>query len=63
MSNKTLRFRAREKLSKGFAHRFRPRARSRLEGKDSGIPHLAKSERDAGHPAVVPGMELDLLQK
>jgi hypothetical protein len=26
------------------------------EGKSSGIPHLAKNERDMGHPAVVFGL-------
>ena len=31
--------------------------RSRLEGEGCGIPHLAKSERDVGHPAVVPGID------
>jgi hypothetical protein len=28
-----------------------------LEGKAGGIPHLAKNERDVGHPAVVTGIE------
>jgi hypothetical protein len=32
-------------------------ARSRLEGKACGIPHLAKNERDVGHPAIVAGIE------
>jgi hypothetical protein len=32
--------------------------RSRLEGKTCGIPHLAKNERDVGHPAFLPGIEL-----
>jgi len=32
-------------------------ARSRLEGKTCGIPHLAKKERDVRHPAIVAGME------
>jgi hypothetical protein len=31
--------------------------RNRLEGEACGIPHLAKNERDVGHPAVVAGME------
>jgi hypothetical protein len=26
-------------------------------GKSSGIPHLAKNERDVGHPALVEGLE------
>ena len=26
-----------------------------LEGKRGGIPHLAKNERDVGHPAVIAG--------
>jgi hypothetical protein len=25
----------------------------KLEGKSSGIPHLAKNERDMGHPSVM----------
>jgi RNA polymerase sigma-70 factor (ECF subfamily) len=29
----------------------------RLEGKVRGIPHLAKNERDMGHPAVLAGIE------
>jgi hypothetical protein len=33
-------------------------ARERLEGKVCGIPHLAKNERDVGHPAVGAGIEL-----
>jgi hypothetical protein len=33
-------------------------ARDRFEGKACGIPHLAKNERDVGHPAIVAGMEL-----
>jgi hypothetical protein len=32
-------------------------ARSGLEGKACGIPHLAKNERDVGHPAIVAGIE------
>ena len=28
-----------------------------LEGKTCGIPHLAKNERDVGHPAIVAGIE------
>jgi len=32
-------------------------ARSGLEGKACGIPHLAKNERDVGHPAIDAGME------
>jgi hypothetical protein len=28
-----------------------------FEGEGCGIPHLAKNERDVGHPAVVAGME------
>src|SRR5277367_3907209 len=31
--------------------------RSRLEGQTRGIPHLAKNERDVGHPAIVKGIE------
>jgi hypothetical protein len=30
---------------------------SRREGEACGIPHLAKNERDVGHPAIVAGME------
>jgi hypothetical protein len=33
-------------------------ARDRFEGKACGIRHLAKNERDVGHPAIVAGMEL-----
>jgi hypothetical protein len=33
---------------------WRPR---RLEGEACGIPHLAKNERDVGHPATVAGVE------
>jgi hypothetical protein len=29
--------------------------RVRIEGKSCGIPHLAKNERDVGHPALVEG--------
>ena len=29
-----------------------------LEGEARGIPHLAKNERDVGHPALVAGIEL-----
>jgi hypothetical protein len=29
----------------------------KLEGETCGIPHLAKNERDVGHPAVVAGIE------
>jgi hypothetical protein len=32
-------------------------ARERLEGEACGIPHLAKNERDVGHPAMVAGIE------
>ena len=32
-------------------------ARSRLEGKACGIPHLAKNERDVGHPAIGAGIK------
>ena len=32
-------------------------ARNRLEGEACGIPHLAKNERDMGHPSMVAGME------
>jgi hypothetical protein len=32
-------------------------SRSRLEGETHGIPHLAKNERDVGHPAIGPGIE------
>jgi hypothetical protein len=28
-----------------------------LKGKDCGIPHLAKNERDVGHPPLVAGLE------
>jgi hypothetical protein len=31
--------------------------RDRLEGETCGIPHLAKNERDVGHPAIGAGME------
>src|ERR1700677_329845 len=31
------------------------RADRELEGKNSGIPHLAKNERDVGHPSFVAG--------
>ena len=31
--------------------------RDRLEGKARGIPHLAKNERDMGHPAIGAGIE------
>jgi hypothetical protein len=30
--------------------------RGRLEGEGCGIPHLAKNERDVGHPAFVAGI-------
>jgi hypothetical protein len=30
----------------------------KLKGERSGIPHLAKNERDVGHPAGVAGTEL-----
>jgi hypothetical protein len=33
-------------------------ARNRLAGEPCGIPHLAKNERDVGHPAVVARIEL-----
>jgi len=29
----------------------------RLAGESRGIPHLAKNERDVGHPALVVGIE------
>ena len=29
----------------------------RLEGETCGIPHLAKNERDVGHPAFAAGIE------
>jgi hypothetical protein len=29
----------------------------RLDGETCGIPHLAKNERDVGHPALVAGIE------
>ena len=32
-------------------------ALNRLEGKARGIPHLAKNERDIGHPAIGDGRE------
>jgi hypothetical protein len=32
--------------------------RERLEGEVCGIPHLAKNERDVGHPAIGSGIEL-----
>jgi hypothetical protein len=32
-------------------------ARDRLEGEARGIPHLAKNERDVGHPAIGAGIE------
>ena len=35
-------------------------ARSRLEGEASGIPHLAKNERDVGPPAIVAGIEREV---
>jgi hypothetical protein len=52
-------------------HRFRPTyaganvghpvrscgVRKRFEGRACGIPHLAKNERDMGHPAIVAGIE------
>jgi hypothetical protein len=28
-----------------------------IRGECSGIPHLAKNERDVGHPAIVAGLE------
>jgi hypothetical protein len=31
--------------------------RERLEGEACGIPHLAKNERDVGHPTIVAGIE------
>jgi hypothetical protein len=31
--------------------------RGRFEGEGCGIPHLAKNERDVGHPAVAAGIE------
>jgi hypothetical protein len=31
-------------------------ALSKLEGEACGIPHLAKNERDVGHPAIVDGI-------
>src|ERR1700722_11349637 len=31
--------------------------RHEFEGEACGIPHLAKNERDVGHPAVVAGIE------
>jgi hypothetical protein len=31
--------------------------RQMLEGETRGIPHLAKNERDVGHPALVAGIE------
>jgi hypothetical protein len=31
--------------------------RHRLEGESCGIPHLAKNERDMGHPAFGDGIE------
>jgi hypothetical protein len=30
-----------------------------LEGKTCGIPHLAKNERDVGHPAMISGIEFE----
>jgi hypothetical protein len=35
---------------------------SRLEGEACGIPHLAKNERDVGHPAISAGIEPGKLQ-
>jgi hypothetical protein len=31
--------------------------RHRIEGQTCGIPHLAKNERDVGHPAIGAGIE------
>jgi GAF domain-containing protein len=33
--------------------RYMPRAHRESDGKSSGIPHLAKNERDVGHPSLV----------
>jgi hypothetical protein len=33
--------------------RYMPRAHRESDGKSSGIPHLAKNERDVGHPSFV----------
>jgi hypothetical protein len=55
----------------GFAHRFRPTYAEAnvghpyrvvtpvtgLRGEVCGIPHLAKNERDVGHPGFAAGME------
>jgi hypothetical protein len=32
-----------------------------VRGESGGIPHLAKNERDVGHPAVVEGIALRLV--
>jgi hypothetical protein len=37
--------------------------RHRIEGKTCGIQHLAKNERDVGHPALVPGIDKALAFK
>jgi hypothetical protein len=39
------------------APRVSCRTRQRLEGEACGIPHLAKNERDVGHPAIAAGIE------
>jgi hypothetical protein len=35
------------------------RMNRKLEGKSWGIPHLAKNERDMGHPSLVAGQGKD----
>jgi hypothetical protein len=34
------------------------RVKKNVRGKSRGIPHLAKNERDVGHPGVCSGMGL-----
>jgi hypothetical protein len=44
-------------LVRTWGNRVDPLRRGTLEGQACGIPHLAKNERDVGHPAWVEGIE------
>jgi hypothetical protein len=44
-------------MNRRSLNRFDLWSGSRLEGRACGIPHLAKNERDVGHPAIGAGIE------
>ncbi len=44
-------------LARTWGTRAEPLGPRQLEGEACGIPHLAKNERDVGHPAMAEGIE------